>query len=258
MGGALKFRGFGKETTYLQPPIELFDAFAQLQWAKQQISYFATAVTDFLQNNIFFISKDADDKTGTTVFKTTQGILIQRDFLARSGSIINSLCAALDYLAVELMRKSSTDFNERSVYFPIKNTHDQFVKTISSGSLSAISDEAKDLMKKIKPYKEGNYDLWLLRELNNQTKHRRLIYVGPKLFVIASEEEPMFEDREVPQMKIDRNGTHDFYLKSMKVVQPLPIWEIKDPEIIKEMDMPEYGGTEIYSSSGDPGDLPLQ
>jgi hypothetical protein len=38
----------------------------------------------------------------------------------------------------------------------------------------------------------------------------------------------------------------------MKVVQPLPIWEIKDPEIIKEMDMPEYGGTEIYSSSGEP------
>jgi len=65
----------------------------------------------------------------------------------------------------------------KHVYFPIADTIDQYNEN-KSWQLKGISDEALQTIDAMKPYRDGNDQLWRLHRLNNIDKHRLLIAVG--------------------------------------------------------------------------------
>ena len=61
--------------------------------------------------------------------------------------------------------------------FPISGTRKHFM-TNAVGKLAGISTKGETLIRRLKPYKEGNILLWTLHELDTLDKHRGIIPVA--------------------------------------------------------------------------------
>lgn len=89
------------------------------------------------------------------------------------GDAIHNLRAALDVMAVELVRLR--DGNTNNVYFPFCAEPSELEETIKRKNFHRAGPEAIALLKQIAPYHSGNHDLRALHDLDIQDKHQTLI-----------------------------------------------------------------------------------
>jgi hypothetical protein len=93
------------------------------------------------------------------------------DCLAAAGDVINNLRSALDHLVYQLVLAHDPEVDsgilERSG-FPICENQQSYKK--AKRKLKGIHPLAVEAIDKLKPYKDGNPQLWLLDELNNINK----------------------------------------------------------------------------------------
>jgi len=107
--------------------------------------------------------------------------VVSFEMLAIAGDVLHNLRSALDHTVYQLalVRNPKTSLKRlRETCFPIgKDVHTY--KSIAGGKVKGVIEpRAMHFIDGLKPYKGGNDSLWLLTELNNIDKHRRLIAVG--------------------------------------------------------------------------------
>jgi hypothetical protein len=163
---------------HLQPPPLLFDAFTQAVWGRNQIAYFRDSLNEHLSLTFFAVEEEINEHLDKVTYRYVSDQYLVRDYFARTGAIITSLYAGLDYLALKLVELSGEPFDRRSVYFPISKSKELFEKQIEKKPLALISGEAKSALRSLSPWRGGNTNLSLLNELNNMVKHRQLIKIA--------------------------------------------------------------------------------
>ncbi|KDA03412.1 hypothetical protein [Hyphomonas oceanitis] len=92
------------------------------------------------------------------------------------GDTVHNCRASLDILASLVVRLSGG--NDKGVHFPFGSSAHHFERMIVDKHFNRASDEAIELLRKLRPYPEGNSVLRALHDLDIQDKHRALIPAG--------------------------------------------------------------------------------
>jgi hypothetical protein len=110
-----------------------------------------------------------------TIHKSTAEFLDEAALII--GDALHNLRGALDILYFEVVRINGVGLASGWTRFPITNTRQELIAFLN-GSLKKqqISRPVYDLiLDTIKPYRDGNFRLWSLHEMNIIDKHRLLI-----------------------------------------------------------------------------------
>ncbi|RXT52647.1 hypothetical protein B6S44_17960 [Bosea sp. Tri-44] len=93
------------------------------------------------------------------------------------GDAVHNLRSGLDYLWSALERKANPDANDRRSTFPSHEEKENLVDLVSKriAIKKAFPQAEAFIIDVIKPYKTGNFKLWVLGKLNNVDKHRLLL-----------------------------------------------------------------------------------
>jgi len=92
------------------------------------------------------------------------------------GDTIHNCRSSLDILASLVVRLSGG--NDNGVHFPFGSNVEHFERMIIDKHFNRASDAAIDLLRKLRPYRQGNEALRALHDLDIQDKHRALIPAG--------------------------------------------------------------------------------
>jgi hypothetical protein len=101
---------------------------------------------------------------------------VPKELSAIIGDAIHNLRAALDLLACEIVRLNGQ--SDDRVQFPFCDVPEDLEKEIKRRYLDRAVPAAVDLVRALKPYKDGNIELRALHDLDIQDKHRMLIPVA--------------------------------------------------------------------------------
>ncbi len=96
------------------------------------------------------------------------------------GDIVHNLRSSLDVMASEMVRAAGLD--DMHVHFPICSDISKLKKMTKDQHFDDAGPDAVELLKEIKPYKDGNDDLWALHQLSLRDKHRSLAEIRTRIF----------------------------------------------------------------------------
>lgn len=99
--------------------------------------------------------------------------LLPRETGAIVGDVIHNLRAALDIMAVDLVRAANGNTN--GVYFPFCDTAADLPDMIKRRNFHRAGPNAETLLKQFAPYRGGSADLRGLHELDIEDKHHAII-----------------------------------------------------------------------------------
>ena len=153
---------------------------AKIERAKEHIEQFSaewsTALRD-VEPYRYFSEDDPD--TGDRVYRVevdddTPAILQRLGLII--GDAVHNLRAALDLLAWQIV-VANEGKPTRFTYFPIADSRKEF-ESGGPKKVKGASEDAIELLWKIRPYKGGNVPLYRLHRLDIADKHRLLLTVG--------------------------------------------------------------------------------
>jgi len=97
------------------------------------------------------------------------------------GDCIQNFRSALDYLVGDLARAAVGDLKpalERRLQYPITTSRANFKEAITSRRLVCVPPRAAATIQKLQPYRRGQdpktHPLWVIHQLSNTDKHRRI------------------------------------------------------------------------------------
>lgn len=144
---------------------------AKLRRAATHLDALDQAIADYLSTKWYKCTFEPDEN-GQMRFNTT--IYGEpTDFSVIVGDAIHNMRAALDLLAVDVVRISGG--NTKGVYFPFCNEEALLEDTMKSRNLHRAHTRFQDMIRALKPYKGGNISLRELHDLDIQDKHHALI-----------------------------------------------------------------------------------
>lgn len=109
----------------------------------------------------------------TSVIQPVQADPIPEDISTITGDVIHNLRSALDLTACDLVRIAGK--SAKGVHFPFCKDSSLLEKMIKDKKFHRAGKKAVDLLISIRPYRNGNDDLWAIHELDLQDKHEALI-----------------------------------------------------------------------------------
>lgn len=172
-------------------PNPLMGSRAKVERAKEHIKNLDLAIKAFFNSNPYTINIRRNLKTGKHVFYAADVEDVPIHIAAIAGDVVHSLRSALDYIAYQLVYIGTAGQGLLwRAEFPIFDSADEYAAK-KQGKIEGMRPEAIEAIDIIKPYKDGNTQLWLVHKLNIIDKHRLLIAVSSYLkgFNLA----PMFE-----------------------------------------------------------------
>lgn len=144
----------------------------KIRRARAHIGELTTEVTSYLRRIPFYLVVEAAPGGGKKwVVRVREEVPVE--FSAIIGDVIHNLRAALDLMAVQLVRLNNQ--SDEDVYFPFSKTAAQFNDALKSRNMHRASPEAIALLKSLKPYPGGNDPLRALHDLDIMDKHQALI-----------------------------------------------------------------------------------
>lgn len=146
----------------------------KLEHAKKLLIQFANEYKKFITANYQLIKED-DKTTGGLSIRVRVKKNIPDDWSTTIGDIIHNTRSSLDLLVTDLLIANGKEPTNKSA-FPIFETEREFQKSAPT-KVDGIQKEACALIEEIKPYKEGNLQLWQLHQLDIVDKHRIIIPV---------------------------------------------------------------------------------
>jgi hypothetical protein len=154
---------------------DLIGAKIKIGRAKSHLEELGTKVNEFLGNQSFRVEVSEDDE-GDLVYRIKIGSLVPVEWSAIVGDIVHNLRSALDQLAWQLVLLNGNTPG-RNTYFPIALAKTGYGKQLRA-SLNGASDRARTLVRRLKPYPEGNLILSQVHALDVCDKHRLTLIVG--------------------------------------------------------------------------------
>jgi hypothetical protein len=154
------------------------DVKLKIERADKHINDLNLVLRAFIDSGPYVVGTKRDPQTRRLIYYIVKAEPIPVEAALIAGDVLQNLRSALDYLVCALVRaKGKSD--ERSA-FPISDqepvSNEQ--KARFNTKIDGMGDEAKEIIRGIKPYKGGDDILWSLHALNNRDKHRLLFTVG--------------------------------------------------------------------------------
>lgn len=142
----------------------------KLARAAEHIDNLEAAIASYFTGK-WYSSTLSRDANGQYHFSTTMHGE-PRNYRLIVGDAIHNMRAALDFMAVELVKVNGG--NEKGVCFPFSADAAGFEDAIKSKKFHQAVAQAQALLRAIKPYKGGNDFLRALHDLDIQDKHHKI------------------------------------------------------------------------------------
>lgn len=162
----------------MNKPQQLRDAWTRLYRARENYEALHEEALKFLYEYVKGMNEGWDTERETFVlrFRKPEDSILTGRPRALVVDIVEDLRSALDYMVFELSALNETGLNERTPQFVIADTKEAFDDQ-SKTRLRYLTDEQRtQFIEKLQPF-NGNHLLGVLRDLSNQSKHRRLLSV---------------------------------------------------------------------------------
>ncbi len=192
---------------------------AKLERAKQHKEELQKEIKSFFDSQPYKIGTKSDPQSKRLIYYLVKADVVPEKIALITGDVIQNLRSSLDHLAYMLFTVGPGNGTQgHHIYFPIAEDFDQY-ESNKNRKTEGITQQAKDLIDKVKPYKGGNDNLWKIQELNNIDKHRLLVTVGSSFGSVdvgAHMQESMrkaFSDLNMPAMPL--------FLKPADILFPL-------------------------------------
>jgi hypothetical protein len=156
---------------------DLLEAQASVDWVWGQLPLLSQRLDAWLDANVTIEIRDAPPPATHNPIVALENELLPLAFSVEVGAYINALRSSVDILAMALVRRHDLEIDERSVYFPIADSEEAFVRKGGALLVQKLPDEDRLKLVSLKPYCEGNAALWALQRLDIVRKHRRLLDV---------------------------------------------------------------------------------
>jgi hypothetical protein len=162
-------------------PLKPFDhSRFKLKRSRQHIGELVEQIRAFLRREPFYleVAKGVTPDAKRWIVRVREEVPVE--FCAIIGDALHNLRAALDLMAVQLVRLNKK--SDEDVYFPFSKSARTFDDAFRRSKMNRASPKAITLLKSLKPYSDGNYPLHSLHALDIMDKHQALI---PTYDVIA-------------------------------------------------------------------------
>jgi hypothetical protein len=158
---------------------DLLDAQACVDWAVSQLRLLSERIEAWTNDAPYRLVEEPRPETGQKLIKLSDVKPIPAIINAEVGAIINSLRSSLDVLVSILARRNGHP-TSRGTEFPVCASEDKFFCGPNAGrkKIKRLSEADQEIIKSLKPWKNGNGHLYALHELDNTRKHRRLVKVA--------------------------------------------------------------------------------
>jgi hypothetical protein len=192
----------------------------KIRRARQHIGELVEAIRKFLLGEPFWLDVGVGSVPNikTWILRVREEVPIEFSLIV--GDVLHNLRAALDLMAVQLVRLNEQ--NDEGVRFPFSKSARAFDNAVNRSKMQRASPEAIALLKSLKPYPDGNKALQSLHALDIMDKHQSLIptydviavpdYLGGKELVrgvrIAPIKEGMSADIDSEMSPYVRIGGH--------------------------------------------------
>lgn len=133
-------------------------------------------IQSYLASQPFTTEKAEETGSGDLVYRVRVSTPVPDDFGAMIGDVIHNARAALDLLIWQAV-EANGGTPGKSTCFPFAKDEPSYQKT-RGNALAGASADVFTLVDGLKPYGEGNAQLWRLHNLDILDKHRVLVPVG--------------------------------------------------------------------------------
>jgi hypothetical protein len=146
--------------------------------ADRHIGELETVLRAFIDSNPYLMGTKRDPETGRLIYYVVKAEPIPVELALIAGDVLQNLRSALDYLVCALVRANGQ--SDKISAFPISDEEpvSKEQKARFDAKIEGMRDEAKKIIRQIKPYKGGDDILWSLHALANRDRHRLLFTVG--------------------------------------------------------------------------------
>ncbi len=150
----------------------------KIERADKHIGDLNIVLRAFIDSRPYTVGTKNDPQTRRLIYYVVKAKPIPTEAALIAGDILQNLRTALDYLVCALVRANGK--SDKMSAFPITDEEpvSKQQKARFDAKIEGVRDEAKKIIRRIKPYKGGDDILWSLHALNNREKHRLLFTVG--------------------------------------------------------------------------------
>ena len=145
--------------------------------AKKHLRDLKTVKENFINSSPFtpgFRPDERPENEGLNVWFMTNIEPIPEEISALAGDAIHNIRSALDHLICQLVLSEGNSVSHQTAFFIFRTA--QIDEAIFQRRVSGVSQQAKDKIRTLEPYKDGQgHSLWVLHELDIADKHQGLI-----------------------------------------------------------------------------------
>lgn len=151
----------------------------KLERAKVHATQLNDVVKAYIALNPYQVDTRRDPESRKLIYFVSSVLPPPDELPLLIGDAIQNLSTSLDHLAYQIVCNDTHDAPPKAhgIYFPISDDQKQYEASKVKKLLGATPHTVA-CFDAIKPYREGNENLWRLNRLNNIEKHRLLLTVG--------------------------------------------------------------------------------
>lgn len=151
-------------------------ALAKQEWAEKHIEKLQTVIDGWRTFDIEAFGCEQNAETGDITYSLERVPVMPPEIPLIVGDVLHSLRGALDYVACGMVVAGGGVINSKTK-FPIREVAEDW-EVSGLRLVKGAHQQAIEALRRIQPYKAGNYFLWLLNRLNILDKHRLLVAVS--------------------------------------------------------------------------------
>ncbi len=160
---------------------------AKIERAKHYLERLEATMRDAGRDNLYGITAETDDQTRERIVRFKFLPELSVEWGIDTGEIIHHLRSSLEHLVWQLIIVGGSTPKEGKAGFPVCHDQGKYQKTSPGGGqpkIQGIPNGADAIIERLQPYRQSDYrsdPLWVLNELWNIDKHRRLNVVALNL-----------------------------------------------------------------------------
>lgn len=149
---------------------------SKIRRAQHLVAELESCIQQFLRNGACSVEVHEDPASGVHRLKVLAMKPLPEDIPLIVGDIVNNLRSSLDILVSAFIRTAGGNVALGSL--PVHETRDSLLGALARSEIQKVRPDVADfILKSVKPYKDGNLELWSLSKLDNVNKHRLVIPV---------------------------------------------------------------------------------
>jgi hypothetical protein len=148
----------------------------KVERAEKHVLDLQDALQAFLDSRPYEVVREYNPDTGEFSYRVARVMPTRPGIMLIAGDAIHNLRSALDHLIWQLVKANGQEPGRANEY-PIFECPERY-EAEKGRKIQGVGDIAANAIDATQPYKGGNDEFWILKELDNIDKHRELIGTG--------------------------------------------------------------------------------